>query len=131
MSNKGSIGSPFHALGVNATGFLGGITFATMILIIGLPTKLQYSEIIISATAIVSVLFIMATLGMMRVASGIVSENTDFSKYMEGFAGAGFWGLMAILPAIVLQFSVVGGIVIIFTEAVLIIIFFTFLKKAK
>jgi len=124
--------SPFHAHALNVTGFLGGITFAAMILIIeskdkfvfsppeslmplieSIPMKLNYAEQLINLAAISSVLFIVSTVGLIRLAAGEKDTKDKYSRFMEYLASAGFIVLiMILLPALVLPFSLIGAIVV-------------------
>ncbi len=105
--------SPFHTNALNVSAFLGGTTFAAMILIIEMKDRIGFHpNWLISGTAAISVFFIISTVGMMRVASGDVGKETAFAKSMEWFSNIGFFGLLAIIPTLIYQFSQLGGIVV-------------------
>jgi len=142
LTNKKKEGNgenTFHSHSLNVTGFLGGITFAAMILLmqskkdIPIPSNFPsfYLEALITATAISSVFFIISSVGMIRVASGEKSEDETFSKAMSVFAGLGFFGLMALLPFMILPFLWEGSLIVAGVEAVTLGIFLKYLLRRR
>jgi cobalamin synthase len=124
--------SAFHGNALNVTAFLGGTVFAVLILIVEVKSTFQYSDILISITAMVSVLFIIATVGMIHVASDKQKyQGSTFAKTIEKLANAGFIGLMFVLPFLVFQLTIVGGIAVSVLEAIVIGIFVKALLKSK
>ena|SRR2546426_7758524 len=123
--------STFHVNALNVTAFLGGTVFAALILIVEVKDWFQYREILIAGTATVSVLFIISTIGMIRVASDKKFQGSIFAKAIEGMATAGFFGLMFILPFLVFQLTIAGGITVSVIEAIVIGIFVKTLLKSK
>jgi len=119
----------FYGFGVGTTGFLAGITFATMVLLIQFESQLGFLDILITATAIISVLFIVSTLGMMRVASGQVDEKGIFSQFTSYIGSIAFLIFMGILPAILIQITFWGGILVIAIEIFVLGFFLKFAKK--
>jgi len=105
-------GSPFHGHAQNVTGFLGGITFAAMVLLVESNDKISNADILITMTALSSMLFIFSTIGMIRVASGVNKIDSEFARLTEWLAVAGFIIFMLVLPLVVLQFSLAGGILV-------------------
>jgi len=124
MSNNNTFHS--HALGV--TGFLGGITIASMVLIMQIHKEIEYSEWLIPGTAIVGTFLIISTIGMIHVASN-EKAGEQFAKLMQKFASIGFFGLMTLLPFIVFPFSQVGAIVLVIIEVIVMILFVS--KRGK
>jgi len=135
--NKGKKENTFHTHSLGVTGFLGGITFAAMILLIQSRNDIQlpsdfppfYLDSLITGTAISSVLFIVASVGMIRVAAGEKDEDDPFSHAMATFASLGFFGLMALLPLLVWPFLLVGAIIVAIVEAIAIGIFLHYLLR--
>ena len=124
MSDNPKKESPLHGHGIGAASFLGGITFTAMILMMEFSDRLFYSDILITGTAIVSVLFIISALGMARVASGEVRKESKFSKYVLYCTKFGFFGLMIILPVFILEYSFEGMLVVVGVEAIVIGLYF-------
>lgn len=125
MSNNNTFHS--HALGV--TGFLGGITIASMVLIMQIHDEIEYSEWLIPGIAIVGVFFIIATIGMIHVASNEKESGKQFAKLMQRIATLGFFSMMVVLPFMVFPFSGIGAIVLGIIEGVIMILFVS--KKGK
>lgn len=129
----------FHSHSLGVTGFLGGIAFAAMILLIQsknditLPSDFPsfYLDALITGTAISSVFFIVASVGMIRVAAGEKDEKDPFSEAMATFASLGFFGLMILLPLLVWPFLLVGAIFVVIIEAITIGIFLRYLPRRK
>ena len=128
MTQKKEDISNFYGHSVSTTSFLAGITFATMVLLIDFGKDLVYKEPLITATAIVSMLFIISTLGMMRVASNQIAENDVFTKFAKYTGGIAFLIFMGVIPSLLIQISFFGGLVLIGLE---VFILFFFLKYAK
>ena len=123
--------SVFHGNALNVTAFLGGTVFAALILMIEVKDSLPHHNMLISGTAIVSVLFVISTIGMTHVASNKKLRDTIFAKSMERLANAGFFGLMLILPFLVFQLTEIGGIGVSIVEAAIIAVFLISRLKSK
>jgi len=115
----------FNPLLPTVTGFLGAVTFASMILMTQFPDKLQFSEILIPLTAIVSVFFIFATLGGSIDQRNAPLISQGLIKYVQVLFSLGILGMMIILPMIVYSFTWIGAIVLVAIE---IIAYFLYLK---
>lgn len=115
--------NPFISLTV--TGVLGGITFAAMILIIESKDKFEaqlpilffnsidYPELLIVGTAFVSVLFITATVGQIRVAAGEKNAKNLYTRFLGKLSLVGFYALVVgLLPALIFPFSLIGALFI-------------------
>lgn len=124
-----SDGKTFFSNAVGVTGFLGGITFATMILLIQSETKVVNHEYMIPGTAIISVLFIISTIGNMHVSHDSQNKNNKLQYIMGFFAQLGFFGLMVIIPTLVYPFSPAGSVILVILEAIMIFLFFVFRNK--
>lgn len=125
MLNEGS----FHSYALSVTGFLGGITFASMILLMQIQDQFEYGEWLITGTAIVSVFFIISTVGMVHIASNQKEAGKKFTYLMQNMANFGFFGLMALLPFILFPFSHGGAIILAVIETIVIVLFVS--KKGK
>ena len=83
----------------------------------------------IPGTAIISVLFIIATIGNMHVAYDSQNKNKKLQYIMGFFATLGFFGLMVIIPILVYPFSLVGAVILVILEAIMIFLFLVFRNK--
>ncbi len=114
-----STNNSFHSYALGVTGFLGGITFATMVLIMQIHSEIEYSEWLITGTALVSVLFIISTIGMVHVAYNEKKAGENFANFIKNLATLGFFGLMIVLPFLVLPFSTGGAIMLTVIEGII------------
>ncbi len=115
------------------TSFLGGITFAAMILLMQDQTAfhvahwifspVSYSKLLIIGTAFTSVLFIISTVGLIRLGSGEKNKDDSFGKLVDGVATSGYVTLMVLLPALIFPFSKIGAYAIGFVELTLMVAF--------
>lgn len=132
MSDKPSGPNQFYQHSENTTAFLGGITFTAMILLLEFSSNMETSEILIPGTAIISILFIMSTVGTLKMkAEDDIKDNTIFPKFVKQCGRAGFFGILIILPILIVEFSFVGAITIIAVEIFLVIMFLYFAKISK
>lgn len=105
--------SPFHTNALNVSAFLGGTTFAAMVLMIEMRDSIgSHPNWLISGTAMVSVFFIVSTVGLMHVAAGNAKKDGDLAKAMEWFSNVGHAGLLFVISLLIYQFSHLGGIVV-------------------
>jgi hypothetical protein len=125
--------NPFFSYSLNVTGFLGGITFAAMILIIESKDRFQaqfpvpsflseqipffnfieFPELLIVGTAFVSVLFIIATVGYIRVAAGEKNAKNPYTWLLGKLSLVGFYSLvLGLLPGLIYPFSSNGALFI-------------------
>ena len=115
--------SGFSSQLTTVTGFLGAITFATMILLMQFPEKIQFSEILISYTAAISFFFIITTLGGSIDASHAKNISERFFKLIKYCYMISFYGLMALIPALIFSFSIVGAIILAILIGIVLILF--------
>ncbi len=131
--------SSFHIHTLTVTSFLGGITFAALILLIqskndiaipaGFPN--YYLDGLITGTAVSTVFLVISSVGMIRTASGERSPDEPFSDAMSIFGSLGFFGIIALLPFLVLPFSIIGAIIVAMTEAITISIYLRYYLRPK
>ena len=107
---------------ISLNGFLGAITFASMILLIQSSDQIMYSEFLISSTATVSIFFIMATLSSVPALNKKSILTTSHEKMIVAFSVLGFFGFLIIVPFILASFSIVGAIVVGIIEIISVII---------
>jgi hypothetical protein len=122
-----------YALGVSA--FLGGISFTTMTLVMTSKDKFEYTnlvktfnlkifpELIIVGLAVVSIFFIVSTIGMIPVATGRIHEQTMFADFAYKAMLVGFYGLCVLFTLLLLPFSLYGAIAIVIISTISIILY--------
>ena len=96
----------------SVTGFLGGITFTAMVLLMQSASEIKFSDWLIPATAFVSFLFIITTLTTLidpKLHRGVGKKHFTINLI---FIQMGFVGLLVLIPLIVSSFSLVGSIII-------------------
>jgi len=107
---------------ISLNGFLGAITFASMILLIQSAEQIQHSEFLIPGTAIVSIFFIMGTLSSVPALNKKMIMTKNHEKLIVSFTCLGFFGFLIIVPFILATFSIVGAIIVGVIEVISIII---------
>lgn len=104
----------------NVTGFLGAITFAAMILIIQSAKELQFSEVLIPSTAIVSFFFIIATLGGATDQRNSPNLTPYFKNLVKFTLFMGLFMLIfLIIPLLVYSFSEIGAVIVFVIEFII------------
>lgn len=112
----------FHQQFLLITSFLGGITFTALIFLIQIKDEYTYAEYLISATALVSLLLVMATLSRLFLATHQDGLHEEYDLFVGLLAVAGLIGFLTIIPFMILPFSLIGAITIGIVEIVLFII---------
>ncbi|HUL51740.1 MAG TPA: hypothetical protein VLT10_00540 [Verrucomicrobiae bacterium] len=111
----------FSASSTTANGFLGGVTFTSLILLLekgdSLTLSIPYLDvrlisILIPLTAVVSFFFILATLGTIRDRTDEGSVHKRFYYLTLSYTVAGLIGLMFIIPMVIFFYTWVGAIVV-------------------
>ena len=115
----------FNPQAPTVTGFLGGVTFTALILLLDradtitllIPyTTITLISILIPLTATVSFLFILATLGSLRMPIEGGSVHQKFYNLVLAYIVVGFIGLMIIIPMVIIYYTMIGAIVIAIIE---------------
>jgi len=114
--------SKLYGYYIQTTSILAGTAFAALILLIEVkgkflapewfPIKDGYSDLLVMVTAIIVVLFFIACVGAPQVAVRSKSPTSRFARLITTFAEAGMYGILVLLPLLVLPFSLVGAIVL-------------------
>lgn len=109
---------------VGVQGFLAGITITILVLVIQIKDVFifngeSYYEILIPGIAITSVFFIICTYGLVNIALGLKKPGTAYARYMDRLVLSGYYGIMIIIPALVLPFTLVGAVVVGAVEIIL------------
>jgi hypothetical protein len=114
--------------------FLGGLTFTGMIVLMQTASNFDYApvssvvyypDILISTTGFVSAVFIIAAAGH---ASFNVFTNDDLKRYLDYLLLIGFFGVLILIPLLLLPFNVVGAVVIGSSEAIFAVILLRYVE---
>jgi len=111
------------------SGFFGAITFATMILLMQFSENVKYSEFLIPFTAIISFFFIISTISSAIDPSSAHLMSNKFRNFVKTCFLLGFYGLMAVIPALVYSFSETGAYILAGIEIITIIIYSILVPK--
>jgi hypothetical protein len=117
---------------LTVTGVLAGIIFAAMTFLMQsqaqiafpqwLPHILNYKELLIGGLAVVGVLLILSTVGMITIVAGTIEHHTY--KYIMGvFATISYDVLLILIPLLIIPFSLAATIVIIVIEIFWVVVF--------
>lgn len=121
----------WHGNYLNATTFLGGITFTALVLLIESKEKIVFAEFLIPITALVSFFFIISTIGRVVLASSDEKRFKKFDDVIATFTLMGFFGLLSLIPFFVLPFTPTGAIVVGIVEIIAGLVFFWALSKSN
>ncbi|MDA4127002.1 MAG: hypothetical protein OK452_07345 [Thaumarchaeota archaeon] len=118
-----------HEQSLSTAGFLGGISFTGLVLVLSSASTFNtpvwiipaegYFVIVATSLAITSTLFIVASLSMQQVASGtadIDSPKADFAVYCFLL---GVLGFLIDLPLLLVPFTTVGAVAVVVVEIIL------------
>lgn len=107
---------------ISTSGFFGALTFTAMVLLMQFPEEIEYSEILIPWTALVSFCFIIVTMGIMN--ADVEKSHPNIFRYLIVVCFlVGYYGLIFLIPFLVLSFSVIGFAIILTLEVIAVIIF--------
>jgi len=74
----------------------------------------DYSELLVVVSAIISTLFIVASVGNIRIAARKIDSKAKYSRFIGIVSDIGFVGLVVVmLPAMVLPISFYGSLLVI------------------
>ena len=114
----GSSGFSFNPQLPTVLGFLGSITFASMILMMQFSSDLEFSDVIITLTGVTSFLFIISAI------AGAIDERhyklitKKYMNFVRICMYLGIFGILIIFPLIIYSFSGLGSIIIIIVEGI-------------
>ena len=73
----------------------------------------DYSELLVVVSAIISTLFIVASVGNIRIAARKIDSKAKYSRFIGIVSDIGFVGLVVVmLPAMVLPISFYGSLIV-------------------
>lgn len=105
-------------LKLTQSAFLGGITFAAMVLVMQAKDNFifldftYYPDILITSLAGISFLFILSSITLIDVASGLEKTKSKVSTFADNLTLAAWFSILIIIPLIVLPFTLIGAIVL-------------------
>ena len=117
----GTYPAEFHSHYLTVTGFLAGAGFTVLVLLIEFSARFVFAEWLITATAVVTLFFVLASIARIQMA-GKLQVGPKYENLVAIYTTIGFFGLLSVVTAIVFTFSVTGGIAVLIIEAIAIAI---------
>ena len=121
----------FYRLSVGVAGFLAGIMFAAMSMLIRFYEGMAHGELLIALTAIDCVLFTLYAFGSVQLASVKSADAGRFAAFVHRIGSSAMWLFLAIVPILVLQVTLVGFLAVAAAEAVLVALYCYVVRRAK
>lgn len=110
----------FYRLSVGVAGFLAGIMFAAMSMLIRFYVDMAHGELLIVLTAIDCMLFTLSAFGSARLATVRSADTGPFAVFVHWIGTLAMWLFLAIVPLLVLQVSLTGSVIVAAVEAALV-----------
>lgn len=120
----------FYRLSVGVAGFLAGIMFAAMSMLIRFYEGMAHGELLIALTAIDCVLFTLYAFGSVQLASVKSADAGRFAAFVHRIGSSAMWLFLAIVPILVLQVTLVGFLAVAAAEAVLVALYCYVVRRA-
>jgi len=126
--------SVLHQQALIVTGFFSGFALTALVVIIQAPTAFhvavgplsadEYFQALTTSIAVVASICVFGVLAAMEMAAGLAEEGSAIDKF--GFACflTGLFGLVGVLPLLLLPFSHVGSVILIGLEIILLFVYF-------
>ena len=102
----------FYRLSVGVAGFLAGIMFAAMSMLIRFYEGMEHGELLIALTAIDCVLFTLYAFGSVKLASVRSADAGHYATFVHWIGTVATWLFLAAVPSLVLQVSYVGSLIV-------------------
>ena len=113
----------FYRLNVGMAGFLAGIMFAAMSMLIGSFEDMDHGDWLVALTAVDCVLFTLFAFGSVKLAS-VRSEDTGrFASFIQRVGTLAMWLFLAIVPLLVFQVTHVGSAAVLAAEVALVALY--------
>lgn len=125
----GETRTDFHRLNVGVAGFLAGIMFAAMSMLIRFFGDMEYGEILVTLTALDCMLFTLFAFGSVRLASVRSSDTGPFAMFVKRIGSPAMWLFLAIVPLLVLQVSQAGSAVVAAAEILLVALYYKYMAQ--
>ena len=101
-----------HTQYVSVTGYLAGIAFTSMILLIQFSNRFLFSEWLITGTAIIGVFFILASLTRIHLITGEFKKIDAIVNITIFFTAVGVFGFIVIIPLMLWSITALGAIIV-------------------
>ena len=121
----------FYRLSVGVAGFLAGIMFAAMSMLIRFYEGMAHGELLIALTAIDCILFTLYAFGSVQLASVKSADAGRFAAFVHRIGSFAMWLFLAIVPILVLQVTLVGFLAVAAAEAVLVALYCYVVRRAE
>ena len=118
------IQTDFYRLNVGVAGFLAGIMFAAMSMLIRFYGDMEHGELLIILTAIDCVLFTLYAFGSVQLASARSAGAGRFAELVRWIGSLAMWLFLAVVPFLVLQVTFNGFLAVIVVEAILVALYY-------
>lgn len=109
----------FYRLNVGVAGFLAGIMFAAMSMLIKFYEDMEHGELLIVFAAVDCLLFTLFAFGSVRLGSVKSADAGPFAKFIKFLGTSAMVLFLATVPLLVLQVTFAGFVVV--TAAVVIL----------
>lgn len=119
----GETRTDFHRLNVGVAGFLAGIMFAAMSMLIRFFGDMEYGELLVTLTAVDCMLFTLFAFGSVKLASVRSSDAGLFTMFVKRIGSLAMWLFLVIVPLLVLQVSLAGFAVVVAIEIILVALY--------
>lgn len=113
----------FYRLNVGVAGFLAGIMFAAMSMLIGSFEGMKYGDILVALTAVDCVLFTLFAFGSVKLASVRGEDAGHFALFVQKVGEIAMWLFLVIVPLLTLQVTHVGFVAVLAVEAVFVALY--------
>lgn len=113
----------FYRLNVGVAGFLAGIMFAAMSMLIRYFEGMQYGDLLVALTAVNCTLFTLFAFGSVKLASVKNGDTGHFASFVQRVGTLAMWLFLVIVPLLVLQVTYVGSVAVSAVVAVLVTLY--------
>lgn len=111
----------FYRMSVGVAGFLAGIMFAAMSMLIRFYGDMEHGEALIVLAAVDCVLFTLYAFGSVKLASVRSADADHFVVFVHWIGTFATWLFLAAVPLLVLQVSLAGFVIVAAVEAALVV----------
>jgi len=123
-----------HQQALVVMGFFSGFAITGLVLIMQSPAAFhvavgpisgeEYFEALTTAIAVVGSVCIFGVLAAMEVATGLAEEGSAIDKFGFGCFLIGVFGLVCVLPLLLVPFTRIGSAILVGLEIALLIVYF-------
>ena len=120
----------FYRLNVGAAGFLAGIMFAAMSMLIRFYEDMTHGELLIVLTSVDCLLFTLFAFGSVRLGSVKSADADPFAKFIKLLGMFAMPLFLATMPLLVLQVTFAGFVVVTAAVVILVAIYHSMVWRA-